>query len=118
MTSPMPRREQIAREMDTCVYGPGCNEMLVPKDMENPGGPSPPFPGPQEVPKELPMSCPGELDRSNVFLYSECQFLSSLTQVPKIVPIHVCIYVHIFLYIHVSLFIYIYISLFIHTTFK
>jgi hypothetical protein len=116
MTSPMPRREQIAREMDTCVYGPGCNEMLVPKDMENPGGPSPPFPGPQEVPKALPMSCPGELDRSNVFLYSECQFLSSLTQVPKIVPIHVCIYVHLFLYIHVSLFIYIY--LFIHTTFK
>ena len=101
MTSPMPRKEQISREMDAAVYGPGSegNEMQPPQDKENPCGPSQMNSSPAEVPKEVHTSCPGQLIRSSIF---------PIVNFPRlnIVPIHLIPHTQIYIHTYIPIYLY------------
>ena len=97
----MPRKEQISREMDAAVYGPGSegNEMQPPQDKENPCGPSQMNSSPAEVPKEVHTSCPGQLIRSSIF---------PIVNFPRlnIVPIHLIPHTQIYIHTYIPIYLY------------
>ena len=110
--------------MDACVHGHEGegNKMPAPKDTENPGGHSQAVSSPEEVSKELPMSCPGRPVRRKISFYIVRLFQVSQPRSKHIVQIHIfkciCIYLSLSLFLPIPILqvdIYIYLNIHLFT---